>query len=314
MHDGNVKLSAPKIHERADKEALAVKICHVAMKTGLHVSLKDYPTTSPLLLRKQLEHFLSICPTRGAMGRVSSLLVFSLLLCSLADKAPGQGTLAFRNLDFESAYVLGFGTGDLIPISAALPGWSASQGSFQEKLVVYDTINLSGGGISILDQYSQFFAPLQGSYSALLEGSDPNFGFIPATISQTGLIPNSTMSLLADMNWGGSLGDLAPVITIDGQPITMVPLQNFPKYTLYAGDISSFAGKSATLSFTAHYLELDNISFSTAAVPEPGLAVLLVIGASLFGWRFQTKRRVTQPTRVFSGNGSRALSARSGSG
>jgi len=73
----------------------------------------------------------------------------------------------------------------------------------------------------------------------------------------------------------------------------MLPMTTFPSYTLYGGDISSFAGQVATLSVTeaapAHglpypsYLFLDDIRFVT--IPEPRFSALCVLGSLLIGMR-----------------------------
>jgi len=202
-----------------------------------------------------------------------------------------QGTTAFQNLNFEAANLIGYSPRDLVPITSAMPGWSAFWGTMQSQTVGYDAINLSAGIISIIDSASPPFAPapLQGKYSALLEGSSSTSGLYPATISQTGLVPAGIQSLAVDMFWESA----PPVVTLGGQNITMVPIKTFPTYTLYAGNIAAFAGQSATLSFTAPaptpvgsiqtFLVLDNIMFSTASVPEPGTLALFLIGTLFTG-------------------------------
>jgi len=89
------------------------------------------------------------------------------------------------------------------------------------------------------------------------------------------------------MQWSGA----APVVMVGVQTINMVPLQTFGNYTLYGGNISAFAGQDETLSFTEpppasnppSELILDDIVFSTNAVPEPATWALLMCGAGLFG-------------------------------
>lgn len=116
-----------------------------------------------------------------------------------------------------------------------------------------------------------------------------------STISQTGLVPTGTKSLSIDAYVSG-----APfIVTLGGQTISMIPLQVFPTYTEYGGNIpSAFAGQAETLNFTEppatglqpqpSMFELDNIMFSTSSVPEPGTCALLLCGAVAFGikrWR-----------------------------
>jgi PEP-CTERM motif-containing protein len=216
---------------------------------------------------------------------------FLMVLCHPPQAAFGQ---SFVNLDFESANVSGYPRGSYVPISSALPGWSgyftSSTATNQTMQVGYDFISLGGNVISVNDSNTGFgFAPIQGKFSAVLFGGEYVGGgvtYYSATISQTGLIPNGTASLLVDANYFG----IPFVVMLGGQTISMVPLQTFPNHTLYGGDISSFGGQVATLSFTEppaqpSELVLDNIVFSPLAIPEPGIFGLFGFGALLLGWR-----------------------------
>jgi hypothetical protein len=75
---------------------------------------------------------------------------------------------------------------------------------------------------------------------------------------------------------------LAPValssgVGEDGQPVT-----------LFGVNISAWAGQTGELEFTANAgsiestIVLDDIAFSTSAVPEPGTLVLMLIGGAGF--------------------------------
>lgn len=83
-------------------------------------------------------------------------------------------------------------------------------------------------------------------------------------------------------------------VSLDGQPLSQIPLQAGSNYTLYAADIEGWAGQTAELAFTAiaqrpHIgntcLYLDSIQFSDQPIPEPGIFGLYALGALLFGWR-----------------------------
>ncbi len=202
----------------------------------------------------------------------------------------------FFNLDFESANVGGYATGSSdVPITLALPGWtgtyaSSQFGTNQTLQVGYDAISLGGAVISVVDdnaaQYG--FGPLEGRYSVALF-SQGLASPVSSTISQAGLVPTGTMSLRVQMSWGGA----APVVTLGGQPITLVPLQTFPNYTLYGGDVSSFSGQTAALSFvepppsvgSPGWVVLDGVSFSPEAVPEPSTFALLGLAGLLLALR-----------------------------
>jgi len=97
---------------------------------------------------------------------------------------------------------------------------------------------------------------------------------------------------------------VTPVVAINGQPINMTPLQSFVHYTVWGGDIpAADIGQSVTLSFTEppepssgaqpSIFELDNISFSAQAVPEPSPLALTGIGGLLIALyrRYAPKRQ-----------------------
>jgi hypothetical protein len=69
----------------------------------------------------------------------------------------------------------------------------------------------------------------------------------------------------------------------------MIPVLNFPTYTVYEANISPYAGEIAQLSITApptgqpNGVGVDNILFSTNPIPEPGTLALGAAGALLLG-------------------------------
>ncbi len=216
------------------------------------------------------------------------------LISGMSIMARGQG--AFQNLDFESANVAGYPASSTdAPIGSALPGWSAylitggtTQGLAQ---VGYDAISLGGSGVTVVDGGAYPILPLQGVYSAMLFGTDLN-GSTTAMISQTGLVPNGTMSLTMEVYAFYNFE-----VTLGGQTISMIPLQTVSNgsysYTLYGGNISAFAGDVETLSLIApptggpNGVEFDNIQFSPSAVPEPSSFGLFGLGGLLLAWRYR---------------------------
>ncbi|MGD1088171.1 MAG: hypothetical protein ABR955_05545 [Verrucomicrobiota bacterium] len=196
----------------------------------------------------------------------------------------------FVNLNFESANVSGYPLYSTdVPISSALPGWSAyyysnySSGTNALTQVGYDLISIGSSGITVVDSNAPALPPLQGQYSTILFGSEAN-GDVTVLISQTGLVPSGTMSLLMDVYAFYNFE-----VTLGGQTINMIPLQTFPNYTLYGGNISSFAGDVETLSLIApptgvpNGVEFDDIQFSPSPVPEPSIFGLLALGGLFFG-------------------------------
>jgi PEP-CTERM motif len=205
--------------------------------------------------------------------------------------APRQYAFAqnFVNLNFESANISGFTLYGDVPIDTAMPGWSGhystTTATNQTTQVWYDGISLGGYAISLVDSNIGFgFLPVQGRYGVYLFGG----GNVSSTISQTGLVPGGTKSLIVDIQ--ASIPSF--IVSLGGQAIDMVPLQTFSTYTLYGGDISSFAGQVAILSFIQpppasnppSAVLLDNMVFSPTSVPEPGSLSLFSIGALLLGF------------------------------
>jgi hypothetical protein len=140
-----------------------------------------------------------------------------------------------------------------------------------------------------------------------MTGADPT----SSTISQTGLVPSGTMSVLMDVQT-----DYGFTVSLGGQDIHMVPLHTYPSYTLYGGDVSAFAGQTAQMSITAPYspvynpsdVLLDDITFSPNPIPEPSVFGLFALGALLLGWRAPLGKMVGGgcPTPVSVGGTNRA--------
>jgi hypothetical protein len=135
----------------------------------------------------------------------------------------------FQNLDFESANISGYSPGSQnVPVSAALPGWAASfvtgTSTNVATQVWYDGISFGGAGISVIDTNAPIFSPLQGKYSAFLfGGAYGNTALASAGISQSGLVPTGTESLLIDAYVSGA----SFIVTLGGQTINMTLLQGF---------------------------------------------------------------------------------------
>src|SRR5207245_2474384 len=135
---------------------------------------------------------------------------------------------------------------------------------------------------------SQINPVIQGKFSVMLmAGASPANSSVSAdaAISQTGFVPTTTKSLLFEAySQGNGLAVLS--VALNGQILDMVPLTTTASYTLYGGDISSFAGHRANLTLTAvsdypqgfEIFGLDAISFSVNAVPKPSKLALVVFG------------------------------------
>lgn len=112
-----------------------------------------------------------------------------------------------RTLTSRPQIFLGTPVNSSVPISEALPAWTAyfTSGTTvdTQTQVSYDGISLGGPLISVIDANSPAFAPLQGTYSAFLFGGGNN-PLYSASISQTGTVPFGTQSLLFDASVSGS--------------------------------------------------------------------------------------------------------------
>jgi hypothetical protein len=132
--------------------------------------------------------------------------------------------------------------------------------------------------------------PIDGKYSVLLTGTGAT-----ASISQTGLVPVGTQSLLFEANAGN--GTLAVLVGNQTVPITAVGTG--PNYTLYGANLSAWAGQTEPLTFSALQFNsglnswvIDDISFSPTTIPEPSPIILTGVGALVFALyrRFAPKR------------------------
>jgi hypothetical protein len=195
---------------------------------------------------------------------------------------------SFINLDFESAKVISDPTGAYYPysiaITNALPGWSVF-GTTQGDI----TYNDPALGSCAVTLWATNGLQISGKYSVLLQG-----GIGPeAYISQTGLVPTGTESLLFEAAPLSGVAVLSALeVSLGGQEIPYYALFTGPNYTLYGGNIpSALAGEVDQLTFTcpgggvegtANNWTIDNIQFSASQVPEPQVLGLTALGGLLF--------------------------------
>jgi hypothetical protein len=220
--------------------------------------------------------------------------VFGLVILACGIETKGQGT--FQNLDFESANPVSAGNPadpNQVTFASAFPGWTGYLGTTQTTLALYNDSTL---GLASIDLYGPGEPDvIQGQYTAVLQpGLDP-FGsgqYVSASISQSGLVPASAVSLQFKASFVSTLS-----ITLGGQNLSLTAWGSGPNYTDYAANIpSSEVGQMETLNITASGMfginTIDAFEFSTQSVPEPNPFALTGVGGLLFALyrRFAPKR------------------------
>ena len=218
----------------------------------------------------------------------SRLVMLAVAMISGILQASGQGT--FQNLNFENAVIIAdpaSGPGAYYA-DAALPGWTPT-GFLGPNDVLYNSASLGSTSVSILDPNGHPPA-LDGSFSVYLYGG---VTAASASISQTGVVPGSTQSLLFKAQQYG-LGTLQ--VSLGGQNLSYVALSTGANYTLYGVNIPTYAGQSEQLTFSAleganNAWNIDDIQFSVMGIPEPETWALLLCGAGALA-ALRRKRRV----------------------
>ncbi|MEI7533432.1 MAG: PEP-CTERM sorting domain-containing protein [Verrucomicrobiae bacterium] len=201
------------------------------------------------------------------------------IILAISQQCYSQG---FVNLDFEAANTSGYSPGAIIPTTVAIPGWSAYFGSSTTPSsgMFYDTVSLGGAMVVLEDNNNPSPKPIQGNYSILLQGSTASTPTSVA-IGQTKTIPIGTQSLTFFGVFGGDFR-----VTFNGQSLAYIVTGSTANYNILAADVSAYAGQAGQLLFTApvnSYALLDNIQFSTNAVPEPSTFALVGLGGLAFG-------------------------------
>ena len=230
--------------------------------------------------------------------RKSRTTACSSLLLLWALGAAGQGN--FQNLDFENTTLTSFLVNPLSGYyitNATMPGWNWSPHSTFGNGDPNTTVSLNNMALDApavtLHNAGSFRPAIQGNYSVLLQSASYVGGiYIYGTngggsIFQTGLIPPSSQALLYS---GGS----SIQVWFNGQQLPSFALRNEANYTVWGVDVSPYAGQSGELRFSAIWPSanmLDDIRFSTTAVPEPSVLGLCgVFALCLFALRGLTMR------------------------
>jgi hypothetical protein len=223
------------------------------------------------------------------------------LLATLSTKA--QGT--FQNLNFEEANPVIVDGSPYYPYgvtsASALPNWTVSIGGVPQTQIVENDPSLGAPSVMLAGPGDAFgFPPIDGNYSVLLQGS---FSSSVPAISQTGLIPAGTQSLYFEAQTGTGALD----VLVGNQDVPFAAVGSGPNYTLYGANISAWSGQTEQLTFAAQEStmglsdwEIDDISFSSQAVPEPSPLALTGVGALVFAlYRRYAPKRPFEARRKF---------------
>jgi hypothetical protein len=228
---------------------------------------------------------------------------------------PSLGQGDFQDLDFESATlspVTPNGPVVFVPISSALPGWSASIGGVSVTEVVQNnctlgqaSIDIFGPNYPVVGQESPFGqGTIDGNYTVFVQSGanpqDEEMG-VNASIWQTGTIPADAQSL--EFKAWTYLSSGAFSVSFDGDslsPVVLSSTMNLYGIPLieYGANIAPYAGQTGELEFTSifnyhapSWTELDDIGFSTVAVtPEPNTLALVVMGGLALAARSWRKK------------------------
>jgi hypothetical protein len=219
--------------------------------------------------------------------RITHLRILSAIALASITMAKAQGT--FQNLNFEEANIVPIAGSPYYPyaitVANALPGWTVDYGSAQQTQILYNDPSLGDTAVTLYaNGYPGSPVPvIDGNFSVLLQGGLLNGVTTAASISQTGLIPSGTQSLLFDVG-SPTFPPSPPQVSIGNQELSLFPVGSVGNYTIFGGNISEWAGQTEQLTFSSSFQNflIDDISFSTQAVPEPSPLALTGVGGLLF--------------------------------
>jgi len=212
-----------------------------------------------------------------------------MLLLLVCQAGFSQG---FVNLNFERAKIVPDAASLYYPyaiaITNALPGWFCD--GTQQGDITYNDQALGSSWITLWATNGQ---QISGKYSLYMQG-----GLGPGvSISQTGLVPASSLSLLFEAQPDIDAASGSLVISLGGNNLPYFAISTGANYTLFGADISAYAGQTAQLKISAlsgyyNNWNIDNFQFSTTYVPEPGVLGLSALGGLLLACRRRKARAI----------------------
>jgi hypothetical protein len=174
-----------------------------------------------------------------AIVRLAAVFVF---ISAATSNGPG----IFQNLDFEASTLTPVPTGQFggpVPVSEAIPDWTAYLGGVQTTQALQNNFTLGSASVDIFTpDWSVSPGIIDGGYSVYLQP-----GGTITSIAQTGMIPYGSKSLIFDawqppvatpfsVSFGGDT--LSAVVISTGQS------PSGQAYNVYGANIASFAGQT----------------------------------------------------------------------
>jgi hypothetical protein len=134
---------------------------------------------------------------------------------------------------------------------------------------------------------------IDGNYTVYLQAFSTSEGNV--SLWQNGTIPANAASLQFSA-WQFPSVNEALSVTFAGNSLSLVLLSTGESasgqtYDVYGADVAAYAGQTGQLEFTSFggqgpdEVELDDITFSPNAVPEPNTLALLVMGGVALAFR-----------------------------
>src|SRR5262249_27966216 len=140
----------------------------------------------------------------------------------------------------------------------------------------YNAISLGAVNIGLVDGHTSYYSNrvAEGYFTAVLQSGNvnPPLTYGAAAIAQTGFLPAGTRSLLFDLSGSGGYAS-SFFLAVNGSNVPFFSLETGPNFIKYGADISTFAGQTVEIRFTAQpslsnpwtTVFLDDIQFSPVA-------------------------------------------------
>jgi len=231
-----------------------------------------------------------------------AIMVVAAAVCASIISGNAQ---QFQNLNFESPLINTYATDQFGDELYQIPNWTAAIGSSQISVATS-----SGGLLDQSDVYVNTASPIDGTTSINLGSVYYLASRASVSISQTGLVPQNAQSIQFRINnqrqnelVATPMNPLEPqmFLTMNGQACALNLVSNDGSYYVLGANIGTFAGQTATLTIganaTGYSVEfgatIDDVAFSSVAVPEP--SSLTMVGVGIGSMLILGGRKIVRP-------------------